>query len=73
MLANRGQTGEARALLESAVAALEELSRNEPQAGYARNVLGRCYQSLADVLTEMGETQAAAEMLRRGRSHQTDR
>ena len=72
LLANRDQTKESRALLESAVTALEELSKSEPQAGYVQNILGRCYKSLADVLTQLGEDDRADEMLRRGRSHQFD-
>jgi hypothetical protein len=49
--------GEARALLESAVAALEEVLKNEPQSCYIHDVLGRCCQNLAEVLIQMGEEQ----------------
>ena len=69
MLSDRGRTQEARELLESAVAALNPLLQSEPQAAYIQGMLGRCYRNLSYVLTQMGEKQEAAEMLRRGREH----
>ena len=72
MVADRGRSQEARALLESAVAALNPLLQSEPQAAYIHGMLGRCYKNLSDVLSQMGEEQQAAEMLRRGREHRPE-
>ena len=65
MLSDRGRTQEARELLESAVAALNPLLQSEPQAAYIQGMLGRCYRNLSAVLSQMGEKQQAAEMLRK--------
>ena len=73
MLADRGQTQEARALLESAVAALSPLLKSQPQARYVRGMLGRCYKNLADVLEQTGQPQQAEEILHRGRELRFDR
>jgi eukaryotic-like serine/threonine-protein kinase len=69
LLSDRDQLKEARTLLETAIAGLEQLLKSEPQALYVRDLLGRCYANLADVLTNMGEEQQAAEVLRRGRTY----
>ncbi len=37
--------------------------------GYARDLLGRCCNNLAEVLASLGEEQQAAEVLQRGRSY----
>lgn len=72
LLADRGRTAEARALLDSAVATLDQILKAEPQAAYAHNLLGRCYKNLADLLSQMGQPQQAEEMMRRGREHRTE-
>ena len=43
-LADRDQTKEARILLESAVADLNQRLPSEPQAAYLHEILGRCYK-----------------------------
>lgn len=73
LLAERGRTDEARSLLNSAIAALEPLLQAEPQAARVRNMLGRCYRNLADMLSRAGDTAAANEYLRRGRDLRPDR
>ena len=73
LLADHGRSPEARTLLDSAVAALTPLLQSQPQDTDIHGMLGRCYRNLADVLHQLGQEQAAAEMFRRGREHRPDR
>ncbi|MFO0907075.1 MAG: serine/threonine-protein kinase [Isosphaeraceae bacterium] len=72
LLSESGRTTEARALLESAVASLNHVLSSGKQAGYVHSILGRCYKNLAEVLSQTGEEDRAAEMLRLGREHRPD-
>ena len=65
LLSDRGRSEEARTLLESSIAELEQLLKSEPQVTYVRDLIGRCHTNLADVLDQMGEKQQAAEILQR--------
>lgn len=68
MLADRGLATEARTLLDSALATLDQVLKRDPQAaGYVHNLQGRCDRNLAEVLTQLGQPEKAAEVFRRAR------
>jgi serine/threonine protein kinase len=61
VLKSQKKLDEARSLLEQSVAILKELSEHDHAAPFARMSMSPHYAALADVLSQLGEEEAAAE------------
>jgi hypothetical protein len=68
VLKGQQKLAEARSLLEQSITTLKQLSEHDHAAPFARMSMSPHYRALADVLSDMGEKEAAAE----ARSHVMD-
>jgi tetratricopeptide (TPR) repeat protein len=73
LLADRGDWTGARALLEGSAGRLEKVIQRDERPRFPRELLGRDYLDLADVLTRLGEKDLAAEARRKAAAVGPDR
>lgn len=69
VLSERGDQAEARARLESATDRLEALRKKDPRLMSLRLFLGMAYRELAQVHARSGETELAAQVLRKAENY----
>jgi tetratricopeptide (TPR) repeat protein len=73
LLGDRGNSKEARSLLETAAKRLDALTSRVPRLGSVRMGAGRTYRELAQVLTRLGESKLAEEAARKAEAFGPDR
>ena len=69
MLLRRGQTGQARLLLEGATAMLTELVNSAPEMWFVHGLLAHNYRTIAALLLQSGQEDPAAQARRKAAEH----
>jgi tetratricopeptide (TPR) repeat protein len=65
LLKDQGRLSDARSALEDCIASFQDVLQNDVKAGHVRGILAKNYQTLADVLYQLGDAQAAQQALHR--------